>query len=173
MLYFLTCKRFWIKELKVLVAKYHNAFSAQVVKILVWLVGFIGFSLIWRRTHYRWRAIDFDLCSALMTIEQWGFFSVHANCDTGPPFIMVISKDPWHSHLLQWSCHFLFIRLDLWPVGFEHPILITIQNATPFFFKFELSYKLWKQNRHYCLHVYLCVCTVYLCMGVRCCFDCY
>ena len=46
MLYFLTCKRFLIKELKVLVAKYHNAFSAQVVKILVWLVGFIGFSLI-------------------------------------------------------------------------------------------------------------------------------
>ena len=28
------------------------------------------------RYHYRWRASNFDLCSALMTIEQWGFFSV-------------------------------------------------------------------------------------------------
>ena len=33
----------------------------------------------------------------------------------GHPFIMVISEDPWHSHLLlsfwQWSCHYLFLRL--------------------------------------------------------------
>ena len=33
-------------------------------------------SLIWRRHHYRWRAANFDLCSALMAVEQWGFFSV-------------------------------------------------------------------------------------------------
>ena len=31
---------------------------------------------IWRRHHYRWRAANFDLCSALMAIEQWGFLSV-------------------------------------------------------------------------------------------------
>ena len=41
-------------------------------------------------------------------------FSLHTYCDTGHPFIMVISKDPWHSHLLpsvwQWSCHYLFLR---------------------------------------------------------------
>ena len=47
-----------------------------------WFVclGFIvqieNFSLIWRRHHYRWRAANFDLCSALMAIEQWGFLSV-------------------------------------------------------------------------------------------------
>ena len=35
-----------------------------------------NFSLILRRHHYRRRAANFDLCSALMTIEQWGFFSV-------------------------------------------------------------------------------------------------
>ena len=35
-----------------------------------------NFSLIWRRHHYRWKAANFDLCSALMAIEQWGFFSV-------------------------------------------------------------------------------------------------
>ena len=43
-------------------------------------LGFIipleNFSLIWRRHHYRWRAANFDLCSTLMAIEQWGFFSV-------------------------------------------------------------------------------------------------
>ena len=33
-------------------------------------------SLIWRRLHYRWSAENFDLCSALMAIEKWGFFSV-------------------------------------------------------------------------------------------------
>ena len=35
-----------------------------------------NFSLIWRRHHCRWRAANFDLCSALVVIEQWGFFSV-------------------------------------------------------------------------------------------------
>ena len=37
---------------------------------------------IWRRHLYLWRAANFDLCSALMTIDQWGFFSV--------------SHLPWH-----------------------------------------------------------------------------
>ena len=62
--------------------------------------------LICRRHLCRWRATKFDVCSP---IEQRGFFSVHIYCDTEHPFIMVISKDPWHSHLLssmwQWSCH--------------------------------------------------------------------
>ena len=34
--------------------------------------------------------------------------------DIWQPFIMVISKDQWHSYLLpndkQWSCHYLFLR---------------------------------------------------------------
>ena len=37
-------------------------------------------------------------------------------CDTGQPFIMVISEESWHSHLLpsvwQWSCHYLFSDLS-------------------------------------------------------------
>ena len=48
-------------------------------------------------------------------LEQWGFFSVHAYCDTGHPLKMVISEELWHLHLLltvwQWSCHYLFLRL--------------------------------------------------------------
>ena len=43
-------------------------------------LGFIvpldNFSLIWRRHHYRWMSANFDLCLALMAIEQWVFFSV-------------------------------------------------------------------------------------------------
>ena len=34
------------------------------------------FSLVRRRHHYRWRAASFDLCSALMTTDQWWFLSV-------------------------------------------------------------------------------------------------
>ena len=35
-----------------------------------------NFSIICRRHDYRWRAENFYLCSALMVIEQWGFFNV-------------------------------------------------------------------------------------------------
>ena len=56
--------------------------------VIVCLIGFFvpleNFSLFWRRHHYRRRAANFDLCSALM--------------DTGQPFIMVISEKPWHSY---------------------------------------------------------------------------
>ena len=38
----------------------------------------------------------------------------HTYCDTGHPFTMVISEDPWHSRPLpnvwQLSCHYLFLR---------------------------------------------------------------
>ena len=46
-------------------------------------LGCLGFnvplkkiSLIWRRHHYRLKAENFYLCSALLTIEQWGVCSV-------------------------------------------------------------------------------------------------
>ena len=83
------------------------------------------FSLIWRRHQYRWRATNFDLYSALMAIEQWGL-ACHTYCDMGHPFIMVISEDPWHSHLLpsvwQWSCHYLvFFRLKFVAAGIPTP----------------------------------------------------
>ena len=43
-------------------------------------LGFIdplaNFSLILRRHHCRWRAANFDLCSALMAIDQWVVFNV-------------------------------------------------------------------------------------------------
>ena len=50
------------------------------------------FPLIWRRPHSGRRAANFDLCSALMAIEQWGFFSV--------PHLLwhwasIYNGDPW------------------------------------------------------------------------------
>ena len=53
------------------------------------------------------RAANFDLDSALMAIEQWGFFNVpHPLCHR-PSVFKVISEDPWHSHLMssiwQWT----------------------------------------------------------------------
>ena len=82
-----------------------------------------NFALIWRRHLCRWRAENVDLCSALMAIEQWGFFSVsHILWH----FIMVISKNPWHSYMYssicgKWSCHYLFYDLDPSRLVFEHP----------------------------------------------------
>ena len=49
------------------------------VVLFVWLgfnVPLENFSLIWRRHHYRCTASIFDLYSAPMAIEQWGFYSV-------------------------------------------------------------------------------------------------
>ena len=50
---------------------------------------------------------------ALIDFKRWKYQSLacHTHCDTGHPSIMVISEDPWHSHLMQsvwkWSCHYL------------------------------------------------------------------
>ena len=45
--------------------------------VCLWfIIALEKLSLIWRRHHCRWRTANFDLCSPLMTIEQWGFFSV-------------------------------------------------------------------------------------------------
>ena len=71
-------------------------------------------SLIWRRHHCRWRAADFDLWSALMAIEQWGFYSVPHLLWHGASVYKGYLRAPV-THLLlsflQWSCHYLYLRL--------------------------------------------------------------
>ena len=54
--------------------------------------------LIWRRHHQLWKATNFDTRHS--AIEQWEFLNRHAYCITGQPFIIVISENPWHLHLL-------------------------------------------------------------------------
>ena len=48
-------------------------------------------------------------------LSSEGSNTCHTYCDTTLPLIMVISEDPWHSHLLpsvwHWSCLYLFLRL--------------------------------------------------------------
>ena len=52
----------------------------------------------------------FKFWTMLGTYGYWTARDIY--CDTGHPFIMVISEDPWYSQLLprvsQWSCHYLF-----------------------------------------------------------------
>ena len=38
-----------------------------------WFLFILCFSLKWRRHHYRWRALNFYLCLALIVIEQWKY----------------------------------------------------------------------------------------------------
>ena len=78
-----------------------------------------NFSLIWRRHHCRWRAANFDLCSALMAIEQWGFFSfphllwhgafVHYGHHRGPMTLTPIADR------LTVELSYLFVRLRSTP----------------------------------------------------------
>ena len=71
--------------------------------------------LIWRSHHYRWSATNFDLCSALMPIEQWGFFSMPHLLWHGASIYNGHHRGPVTLNQLpsveQVSCHYLFLRL--------------------------------------------------------------
>ena len=58
-------------------------------------------------------------------LSSEGSLTRHIYCHTGLSF-MVISEDPWHSHLLpnvwQWSCLYLFLRLMFVATGDRTPI---------------------------------------------------
>ena len=68
------------------------------------------------------KATNFDLCSALMAIEQWGFFSM-------PHILWPVNNGHLrgHSHIFQSVLHEAaftwFNDLGLSRVGFEHPSL--------------------------------------------------
>ena len=94
-------------------------YSVVILFVLFVCVEFIvpleNFSLVWRRHHCRWRAVNFDLCLVLMAIEQWGFFNVphplrHVptiyNGHLRRPVTLTPNTSVW-----QWSCHYLFLRL--------------------------------------------------------------
>ena len=93
-----------------------TSFVCLCVFVLSFFLTLENISLIWRRHHYRWRVANFDLYARhLWPLSSESSLACHTYWDTGHPFIMAISADPWHSHLLpsvwQWSCHYLFIRL--------------------------------------------------------------
>ena len=75
--------------------------------------------------HYRWRAANFDRCSALMAIEQYGFFSV--------PHVLWHGSSVYYGHLrgpvtltpitkrLAVDQSLPVLRLCLSRLGFKHP----------------------------------------------------
>ena len=60
-------------------------------------------------------------------LSSEAILACHSHCarDTGHPFIMVISEEPWHLHLLpsvwQWSCHYIFLQLMPVVAGIRTP----------------------------------------------------
>ena len=51
----------------------------------------------------------------LWLLSSEGSLTCPIYCNTEHLFIIIISEDPWHSHLLpnfwQWNCHYLFLQL--------------------------------------------------------------
>ena len=68
-------------------------------------MGFIvlleNFSLIWTRHHNRWRVQILTYARHSWPLSSDGFLACYIYCDTGHPFIMVISKDPWHTPIAE------------------------------------------------------------------------
>ena len=81
------------------------------------IVPFEDFSLIWRRYYYRWKATNFDLCSALMVIEQWEFYS---------SLVLSPRTGNTHTYCRAFSCGAViiwFYDLGLSRQRFEHPTI--------------------------------------------------
>ena len=66
--------------------------------------SFKNYSIKWRRHHYRWGAENFDLYSCSTPCHEAVRVLLRAvptmYCYMGHPFIMVISENPWHWHLM-------------------------------------------------------------------------
>ena len=104
------------KQMKIIWIKYSTGYEAAFVfrKINIMLVYFFWFFSPLENLPVK----RFKFWPMVVTHVRWAvrvFLACHTYFDTGPPFIMVISEDPRHSHLLssvwQLSCHFLFLQL--------------------------------------------------------------
>ena len=60
------------------------------------------------------------------TLRSEGSLPCYTFCDKGQPFILVVSEDPWHAHVLpsvwQWICPYLFWRIRSVFTGDRTPI---------------------------------------------------
>ena len=62
------------------------------------------------------------------SLNTEGSLACHTYCDTGHPFIMIISEDPWHSHLLPsnidiatlYNCHVPVRKVDFEEVPYRY-----------------------------------------------------
>ena len=106
----------------------------KIVRYIVCMWFFVSvknFSLIWRRHHCRWGAANFDLCSAFMTIEHWGFFSV-------PHF-------SWHEGIRLWSSQLkihIWKNIFIWHLLFSPPLFSWFHSLQ---WSFDISSKVIKK----------------------------
>ena len=67
----------------------------------------------------------------LGTYGHEGSLACQTYCDTGHPFMIIISEDPWQWHLMpsfwQWRCLYMFERLLR--LAFDHPTFRLRANA--------------------------------------------
>ena len=70
--------------------------------------------IIRRLYHCRWRAANFELCSALMVIQQRGFLTCNTHCDMAHPFWLPTLK----------TCHtYTWCRASYsWAEGITQPL---------------------------------------------------
>ena len=74
------------------------------------------FSLFWRHHHCRWRIAHYDLCSALLAIEQWGYFRL--------PHLLWHGASVYNGHL--WGPVTLTPIAEHWAVELSLPVLTTL-----------------------------------------------
>ena len=91
-----------------------------------------NFSLVWRRQLCRWRVANFDSCSALMAIEQWGFFNV--------------PHRDWDSNTQPSACEANALTHCAIPWRWPYDLLETNQS----------EYRLWKLRCNECEFHWLC-----------------
>ena len=84
----------------------HGASFVCLFVLFVCLVVCLGFSVSLQNFSFIWRR--HQLCSALLAIEQWGFFSVPFPLKHRLNWPSPIISDP---HTAEWSGHHLFLRL--------------------------------------------------------------
>ena len=93
------------------------------------------FTYIWKRHNGRWRAANFDLCSALMAIEQRVFFSV-------PPHLLWHEASVYNGQLRRpatlkpiterlATTYYLFLRLRPVEAGYRTPNLPLARPSLP------------------------------------------
>ena len=107
---------------------YKDIVDKAMFCLFVCLFGFIvlleNFSLIWRRP-LAGEGLLFTYARHSWPFSSEGFLACHTYCDTGHPSIIVISEDPWHSHVLprvgSRAVTTCFYDLGLSRLGFKHP----------------------------------------------------
>ena len=134
----------------------YTIFQRQCLFVcLVFFVPLENFSLIERRHHDRWRAANFDIRSALMVTEQWGFFSVPHLLWIGHPFIMANALTHCASAAASKT-----MKLCLYHVLIS-VLYISIANKMSNYFTYSHSwdYKFTKQSNHsLIIKITRCVC---------------